>query len=86
MATEQFDVTIIGSGPGGYVAAQRAQGARTVARDELVCQLEVRQLARAPDERLDQLGCDAPAGQRSGRELVQFVGDLTDAGADEADE
>ena len=24
MATEQFDVTIIGSGPGGYVAAVRA--------------------------------------------------------------
>ncbi|MBD0325803.1 MAG: FAD-dependent oxidoreductase, partial [Pyrinomonadaceae bacterium] len=24
MATEQFDVTIIGSGPGGYVAAIRA--------------------------------------------------------------
>src|SRR5215213_994143 len=64
---------------------ERFEREAPVARDEPVGQLEVRKLARAPDERVNHLHRDVAARKGRGRQLLKLGRELSHARAGERD-
>ncbi|HEV7857161.1 MAG TPA: DNA polymerase III subunit delta [Pyrinomonadaceae bacterium] len=62
---------------------QSLQSPLAIARNQVIRQLEIREFARAPDERVNHLHRDEPVAERSGSQLFKLVRERAHVRADE---